>query len=152
LNIKFTRDSVCPADDSNDTERDYFFDDIAWNEVIPFLKANGFIPNIPGNDVVWVLINDDNWEMLSYFTKFDETLIFKDILYNVTDFKHFHLEYYSSRLERGEKVFIDNDCNEYLLWHDGGRHEIHLCEVSEIEKEQWKKSYYLNRKLTNKDI
>ena len=86
-------------------------------------------------------MNDKNWEMLSHFTKFDKTFIFKGDYCKVTDFKHFHLKYYPTRLKRGEQVFIDNSCDEYILWHDGGATEIALCDISQTEKEQWKKNY-----------
>ncbi len=142
LNIRFTRDSTSLVDDCNNNEKEFSLpEDITWDKLIPFLKNNGFIPNVSPNDVVWVLMNDKNWEMLSYFTKFDKTLIFKDSFCKVKDFKHFHLKYYSTRFKRGEQVFIDNSCSDYMLWHDGGATELELCDVSQTEKEQWKKNY-----------
>lgn len=129
--IHFTRDSVCMGDDCFENSRDYTFDNnTSWDEIMPVIKKDHFIASVAGNNVVWVLINTEKTEILTYFTFIDKVikcsnkLTLKDICGNSNSL---HFKYYTSPQKRGEYILKVNNESEYNIWHDGWLEEYKLC-------------------------
>ena len=129
--IHFTRDSVCMGDDCLDNSRNYIFDDDAsWKEIMPIIKEKHFLASVSGNNVVWVLVNTQGIEVLSYFTLTGKVIHYMnkcrlDDICNGDNRLHF--KYFSSPQKRGEYILKVNDNSTYNIWHDGWLEEYKLC-------------------------
>ena len=132
MKIHFTRSSVCLGDDFFDNSKDFEFNDQAtWEDIMPTIIKEKFLPSISGNNVVWVLENVKEWEILSYFTLKDKILKCSTLMTLEeicgTD-KTLHFKYYTSPLARKEYILKINNGSRYNIWHDGWDEEYILCE------------------------
>lgn len=75
LNITVNRDSVCLGDDCLDHRKKYKISkDATYIDLFNLIKEDKYLPNISGNNVVWVLKNSEYPCIFSYLT-FDDKLI-----------------------------------------------------------------------------
>lgn len=75
LNIIVNRSSVCLGDDCLDHRKKYKLSkDATYIDLFNLIKEDKYLPNISGNNVVWVLKNSEYPCIFSYLT-FDDKLI-----------------------------------------------------------------------------
>jgi hypothetical protein len=107
--IHFTRDSVCVVDDYFDNSRDYEFAlNDTWDKIMLVIKENHFLASISGNNVVWVLQNNNGEEILSYFTSRDVVVkcTTKTLIQEICgESLELAFKYYISPQQRGMYIF-----------------------------------------------
>lgn len=142
MRIHFTRNSVCMGDDMSDNSRNYeLSDDADLSDIWSLISEKNFLPHISGNNVVWLLVNNNGEEIFSYFT-------LKDTIVRITkknslgqicgDSATLHFRYYTSPAERGKELFQLYKGDVYSMWKDGVMEEYKLCEATK-ELEEWLK-------------
>lgn len=142
--IKFSRDSVCMADDMNDNRKEVEFDlNDSWERLLEKVKENHFLASVSGNNVVWVLNDYEGNEILSYFTSAD-TIIKCTTKMTIGEIckksAELHFKYYTSPLKRGQYIFNLYKGDMYGMYHDGWIEEYKQCMVPKAMENEWKKN------------
>lgn len=147
--IHMTRDSVCMGDDIMDNSRNYeMLDDAVWSDIWTLVKERHFLPNISGNNVVWLLMNNNGEEIFSYFTLNDALI---KISSNNSakqicgDSNTLHFRYYVSPVARGKQLFINHQGDMYSMWQCGAIEEYQYCNVTKELEREWRLSLKENQ-------
>jgi len=151
MNIFFTRDSVCMGDDIFENKLKIEIDENhTYEQLFKLPISLNFLPQIYGNDVVWVLKKDKNTPLISYFTKIDKFYrgYAKETVGDTCrEINSLHFEYYSSPIKWGEEIFVNNGGSNYSIWHEGWLEEYKSCCVSEEIQQKWLEKHKLNPKI-----
>lgn len=130
--IHFTRDSVCMGDDMMDNSRDYeLSDDALWTDILKVVKEKHFLPHVSGNDVVWVLLNNNGNEIFALYVLKDVVVRIspKDTVKQICqDSNTLHFRYYISPKERGQWLLGLYKGDMYSMWRDGVMEEYKHCQ------------------------
>ncbi len=143
LTILVNRDSVCMGDDVDDHQISIHIDEnMNFEELFRLLIDNRYLPNIHGNDVVWVLSHKDE-ELLSYVTLFDKMYsCFTNCMPRVSSKIHsneiIYFKYFSSKLNRAEYLFKKFEGQKFHIWHEGYMKEYKSYNISLHQEECWK--------------
>ena len=132
VNIRFTRDSVCMADDVMDNSRIYPCNiNHLYESIITIVKEHHFLASISGNNVVWVLCNHLHKEVLSYYTKADKVIriMNKHIIDEVCEGEYtLHFRYITSPKVRKEQLMESYNYKMREMYIDGLKEELELCD------------------------
>lgn len=140
VSVHVTRDSVCMGDDCFDNSRDFMLDGtLDWGGFMSVMLNGHFLPNVSGNDVVWVLTDIRGMELFTYFTK-EEMLISHTADRGLAAFlEHgagLHFKYYASREQRRGALYDRFGGQMFHLWHDGWLDEYKLLCGEEVKTGQ----------------
>lgn len=133
MKIIIERHSVCMGDDclAPHTKQYALDDDATYIELFECIKNDNYLPSVSGNNVVWVLSNDNYSCIFSYFTKTDKIFVgleekfLKEICKGS---KKFTFKYYSSPQIWKESIYRMYNDDEYSLWKDRWLDEIEYCD------------------------
>lgn len=107
--ITVNRASVCMGDDCNTHEKEYELKKNAtYQDLFKILKEDNYFPSIRGNNVVWVLSNQQYYCIFSYFTKTDKIFMELEEKHLKTicgESPYVFLNYYSSPLNWKKKIY-----------------------------------------------
>ncbi|MDQ0360692.1 DUF6966 domain-containing protein [Breznakia pachnodae] len=132
VNIRFTRDSVCMADDVMDNSRTYPCNiNHLYESIITIVKEHHFLASISGNNVVWVLYNHLHKEILSYYTKVDKVIriMNKHSIDEVCEGEYtLHFRYITSPKVRKEQLMESYNYKMREMYINGLKEELELCD------------------------
>lgn len=133
MKVVVERYSVCMGDDCLAPHaRTYTVnDDATYMDLFEYLKNDNYLPTVSGNNVVWVLTNEEYNCIFSYFTKTDKFSMgltekfLKSICKNSNKLT---FKYYSSPQRWKESIYRIYNNDEYAMWRDGWTEEIKYCD------------------------
>jgi hypothetical protein len=133
MQIIINRSSVCAGDDIQDHSKIYdLSDDVTYEDIFNRIIQDRYLPNISGNNVVWVLMTkDENTCIFSYFTQtnyFSAGLAEKKIKKICKDDNKLFFKYFSSPLKWKEYIYAMYKGESYALWRDGWLDECEYCD------------------------
>lgn len=132
VNIHFTRDSVCLADDVMDNSRTYPCNiNHLYESIIIIAKEHHFLASVSGNNVVWVVYNHLHKEVLSYYTKADKVIriMNKHSIDEVCEGEYtLHFRYITSPKVRKEQLMESYNYKMREMYIDGLGEELELCD------------------------
>ncbi len=139
------RDSVCLGDDClAPHERTCTVDDDAtYMDLFECLKKDRYFPSVSGNNVVWVLTNENYVCIFSYFTKTDKFfmgLAEKNLKTICKDSNKLKFKYYSSPQRWKESIYRMYNNDRYTMLIDGWGEEIKYCDFLMNLKNHWRKN------------
>lgn len=141
--IIFYRSSVCMADDMNENKRTYACHvNLPSQAILTIIKEYHFLPEVAGNDVVWVAINASGKEIFSYFTKLEKLFLiaYKESIAEVCeDVYEVNFKYYPSPQSRAHYLFIKYHGNAYEISQAGVLPEYQYSSISQKQEEEWRK-------------
>lgn len=132
MKITVNRDSVCLGDDCFDHAKEYELPEHAtYQHLFRVLKADRYLPHIAGNNVVWVLSNERQPCIFSYFTRTDK--LFPGPVENRLDKLceapyHVHFRYFTTPLKWKEEICRMYGGDTYSMWRDGWLDEVQHCD------------------------
>ncbi|MGM0509446.1 MAG: hypothetical protein ACQERZ_09875 [Fusobacteriota bacterium] len=140
--IIINRDSVCMGDDFESHELSLEIDEnINYEELFQRIIDMKYLPSVDGDDVVWVLTNN-NEELLSYVTKTKD--IYSCFINSIPNVGNrlkknniIHLKYFSSRIKRAERLFKKHDGKKFHIWHEGYMKEYESYNIKTELEEVW---------------
>ena len=136
MKILINRDSVCLGDDIYDHMKMYQMDDSStYEDLFDLLITENYLPQIYGNNVVWVLKSSKYDCIFSYFTKTGKmspglsekslNKLFNDEMDSMVEL---NFEYYSTPLKWKEHIYEMHKGNEHEMCRDGCIEEIEYCD------------------------
>lgn len=133
MNIIIERNSVCMGDDYLAPHaRTYILnDDATYIDLFECLKNDNYLPTVSGNNVVWVLANEQYDCIFSYFTKTDKLSmgLTEKLLKNICkDSNKLKFKYYSSPQRWRDSIYRMYKNDEYTILKDGWGEEIKYCD------------------------
>lgn len=125
------RQSVCMADDMEEhTYKINLPDNAVYEDLYHELRKQKYFPSVAGNNVVWVLTNNDYPCIFSYFT-YDGTFhacLEEAEIGRIDDGTHsFCFQYYYSPKKWKECIMKLYDGKLKDIYHDGWEEEIKYC-------------------------
>ena len=106
-------------------------DDATYVDLFECLKNDSYLPSISGNNVVWVLANEQYSCIFSYFTKTDKLSmgLAEELLKTICkDSNKLKFKYYSSPQKWKECIYRMYVNDEHMLWKDSWDEEIKYCD------------------------
>lgn len=136
MRVIVERNSVCMGDDCRapHTKEYILSDDATYMDLFERIKADRYLPTISGNDVVWVLGNEEYRCIFSYFTKTDKLSmgLVEKLLKNICkNSDKLIFKYYSSPKRWRDSIYRMYGNDEYAMWKDGWKEEIEYCDAVE---------------------
>ncbi len=133
MKVIVERDSVCMGDDCSAPHQiTYTVDDNeTYIGLFKCLKKDNYFPSVHGNNVVWVMTNEDYFCIFSYFTKTDKFsmgIVEKSLKTICRNSNKLKIKYFSSPQRWRESIYRFYNNNEYTIWRDGWRDEINYCD------------------------
>lgn len=145
MRILINRESVCMGDDIDSHELIIDVDDgFNFKELFRYIINIGYLPNVWGNDVVWVMEYGKRTEIAVYQTATD--LIFTAFIGEIPLVKNWidnsketvYLRYYSSREKRAKQIFLKYAGNAYHIWHEGFSEEYKSYHITKEKENNWR--------------
>lgn len=134
MKVIIERNSVCMGDDCMAPHRrEYILDDNAsYMDLFEYIKRDRYLPQIHGNNVVWVLANEEYSCIFTYFTKTDtmSRKIEETSLKNICKSSNsLVFKYYSSPERWKDSIYRMHKNDEEAVWRDGWKDEVEYCEL-----------------------
>lgn len=134
MKVIMERSSVCMGDDCLAPHaRTYSLnDDATYLDLFECLKNDHYLPSISGNNVVWVLQNENYSCIFSYFTKTEKIsmeLPEKSLKYICQNSNKLKFEYYSSPKRWKEAINCKYNNDEYSILKQAWDEEIKYCDL-----------------------
>lgn len=142
LSIKVNRDSVCMGDDVEDHQISInLTENMTFEELFHELIKNKYLPQIHGNDIVWVLTYKDN-DLFTYVTKPNKIYsCFIDsaprVATTVDPTFSIIFKYFSSQNKRAEYLFKKYEGKKFHIWHEGYMNEYKSYNISKSQEQKW---------------
>lgn len=132
MQVIIERSSVAMGDDCfAPHERTYSLnEDATYMDLLECVKNDHYFPTISGNNVVWVLANEQYSCICSYFTLTDKLsmgLAEKSLKNICQDSNRLKFKYYSSPQRWKDSLYRMYNNDEYTMWKDGWKEEIEYC-------------------------
>ena len=132
MELIINRDSVCLGDDVTDHKKVFVLNDEAtYDELFAIIIQEKYLPNVSGNNVVWVLSSADCFCIFSYFTrtkKMNMGLAEKQLNKICRNNHELIIKYYSSPRKWREKIVEVYEGDTHAMWHDGWGDELKYCD------------------------